>query len=143
MGPAGLDVLALAVIEAQIVVITGDWPKDVVPYDFVRDVGIISIDERKRLAGDVANHGAMVLTKADLTRILFRRVFVRWRPVHALSRGDVKLHPLRYHVINALRRQVLNLRGVLWADDVSWFDLSGNRRRRQQREPSHSEDESD
>src|SRR5690349_276766 len=98
MSSAGLDVLALAVIEAQVIVVAGDRPKDVIPDDLVGHVWIIRINQREWLASYITNHAAMVLTQAYLTRILLRRVFVGGRPVHPLGRRNMQLHPLLNHV---------------------------------------------
>src|SRR5271170_1445885 len=61
----------------------------------------------------------MVVSQADLRRILFGRVLVRRRPIDALSGHDVHLHSVRHHVVNARRDQVFDLRGVLRSDNIS------------------------
>ena len=49
------DVNVLAVEESKIIVVASDWPELLIPDDLGRDVRIVGIDQRERLAGDVAD----------------------------------------------------------------------------------------
>src|SRR5271155_6247750 len=51
-----LLVFGIAVVEAQIVVVRGDGTEDVVPDDLDGDIGIVGVDQRKRLTSDKADY---------------------------------------------------------------------------------------
>src|SRR5712675_1975747 len=84
-----LLILGIAVIEAEIVVVGGDWAEHVVPYNLHCDIGIVGVDQRERLTGDEADDRALVLRETDLRRVLFGRVLVGWRPIDALGGDDL------------------------------------------------------
>ena len=109
---AGTNVLALAIVEAQIVVVSADRTEHVVPHDFRRYIRVVRIDQRKCLAGDVADHAAMIVSEPYLRGILFRRLSVRRRPIDPLGRYDVHVHSMSHRVIHPGRNQVFDLRRV-------------------------------
>ena len=69
---AGILLRHLAFEKAQIVIVARDWLEVLVPHDLGRDVGIVGIEQRERLSGDVAKQVAMVRREAHLARNIFR-----------------------------------------------------------------------
>src|SRR5208282_4359882 len=118
----------LTVVKAQVVIIAGDWAKDVVPDDFFGDLGVVRIDQRERLAGDEAGQAAMVVGKAYLRGIFLGCVHVWRRPIDALGRYDLQRHPVLDLVIDARRDQFFDLRRVAGGDEVARLHLRGRGR---------------
>src|SRR5260370_31458889 len=116
-------ILSIAIEEAEIIVVGGDRTEHVVPDDLHADVVVVGVDQGERLTGDIAEQAPMVLGEPDLRRILFGRILVRRRPVDALSRDDMHLHPALDLVVNPRRHQVLHLAGVVRCDQIAWLDL--------------------
>src|ERR1019366_4349463 len=84
----GLVVAAVnrvAIVIPQVVVVSADRTPQGVPDDLGGDVGIVGVDQREGLAGDIADDGAMILRELYLRRIFFGRVLIRRRPIHALG----------------------------------------------------------
>src|SRR5713226_10760362 len=106
-------ILCVAIEEAEIVVVRGDRTKYVIPDDLHTDIGVVGVDQREGLTGDVSEQAAMVLGEPDLRRIFFGRVLVWRRPIDALSRDDMHLHPALDLVVYSRRHHVLHLGGTL------------------------------
>ncbi len=134
---AGILPRHLAFEEAQIEVVGRDRPEVLVPHDLGRDIGIIGIEERKRLPGDVAQQVAMVRGEAHLARVLFGRILVRRRPIDAARRHDVHLHALGDRDEGAGTDQRADLLRILRSDDVACLDLGVKIRRKKNRSGDH------
>src|ERR1019366_9146971 len=77
----------VAIVISQVVVVIADRTPQGVPDNLGGDVGIVGVDQREGLSGDIADDGAMILRELYLRRIFFGRVLVRRRPINALG-GD-------------------------------------------------------
>ena len=120
---AGILFGHLAFEEAQIVIVARDWLEVLVPHDLGRDVGIVGIEQRERLSGDVAKQVAMVRREAHLPGIFFGRILVRRRPRDAAARDDVHLHALGDCDERARTDQRANLTRVLRGDPIAGLNL--------------------
>src|SRR5271163_1270039 len=113
VGLVASAVYAFAVIKAQVVVVGQERAEDVVPHDLVGDLRIVGVDERKRLAGNVANEAAIVMAETDLRGILLGGVFVRRRPIDFSSRDNFHRHAVDDFVIDAGCNDVFDFRSIL------------------------------
>src|ERR1039458_1938512 len=82
---AGVNRVAIEI--SQVVVIALNRTPQGVPDDLGRDVGIVGVNEREGLAGDITYEAAMILRELYLRRIFLGRVLVRRRPIDARG-GD-------------------------------------------------------
>ena len=55
-----LDERAVAIVKAQIVIVGRDGPEDVVPHHLGRHIGVIRVDQWKRLARDITDYSSLV-----------------------------------------------------------------------------------
>ena len=93
-----------------------------VPNDLSGDLGIVWIDERKWLAGDVVLEHA-VLRKGHLCRVLLGSFLIWRRPFVATGRNDLELHALFHEEHGSRTDQGAYLGGVVAGDEIAGFDL--------------------
>ena len=121
---AGILLRHLAFEVAQIEVVGRDRLEVLVPHDLGRDVGIVGIEYRERLPGDVAEQVAMVRGQTHLAGVFFGRILVRRRPIDAARRDDVHLHAPRDRDESARTHQRADLLRILRRDRIAGFDLA-------------------
>src|SRR5208282_1290306 len=73
-GPVDAGVNRVAIEISQVVVVIADRAPQGVPDDLGRNVGIVRIDQRERLAGDISDDAAMILRELYLRRIFLGRI---------------------------------------------------------------------
>src|ERR1039458_9284697 len=122
---AGFFVGRLTVVKAQVVVIAGDRAEDVVPDDLLGDLGVVRIDQRERLAGDVTDQAPVVLGKEYLRGIFLGRILVRRWPIDALGRYDLHGHPVLDFVVHARRHEFFDLPRVAGGYKITRLHLRG------------------
>ncbi len=114
---------AVTIEPSEIVLVAGDGAERHVPHHLGPGIGIVHIDERKRLTRDVAKQAAVIGRQSHLAGILFGRVLVRRRPVDTLGRNDLDRHPMQHAEVLAGGDEVFDLRRVVGSDEVSRVHL--------------------
>ena len=120
---AGILLGHLAFEEAQIVIVARDWLEVLVPHDFGRDLGIVRIEDRERLPGNVADQIAMVRGEAHLAGIFFGGVLERRRPRHVARRDNIHLHAARHRDKCTRTHERADLPRIPGGDPVAGFYL--------------------